>query len=170
MTRVSLLLFMLSVAIIYFLSFKRPSPHNYNTSQWVRTKSIEKKYPSVIKYKIKENNNHQKEFKLDKILSTLFNELPRKNQIQYLSSEELHHTPDIILIAGKRLGDLRELLSHSKNDPTITAKTFQFYKKCAFNKDLLKSIRTLCFIHAKEIDHNIDVPNEIKLLISMSKL
>lgn len=75
-------------------------------------------------------------------------ELPALKDFKGLSQEEVHHTPEIISIAGDKLGHLAEVLAAH---PQFTKEAQDFYQRCFSRKDLPISIRALCLANHRNI-------------------
>lgn len=103
-------------------------------------------------------------------LSLKLEELPTMKDMQNLDEEELHNTPESVTKAGEQIG---QLLHEGDQDPLLQDATLKLLLKCAESKDVVPSIRALCWKKTmnylprwnKAIPLNeFDVPLEIKLL------
>lgn len=79
---------------------------------------------------------------LRKELAKAMGELPTATALSELDSEELHHTPEIILKGGLLVG---ELLEKAENEPARREETLKFLKSCAENPEVAHQIRAVCW-------------------------
>lgn len=105
-------------------------------------------------------------------LSLKMSDLPNLADVENLSEEDVHETPEIIIRGGMRIG---ELIEAAQNDPSKREATLLFLKGCAESDDLVPAIRALCW--KKVLSHtprwnifiplsDANVPEEIKNLSS----
>lgn len=78
------------------------------------------------------------------LMTDAVSKMPRKKDLQRMSAEEVHHTPQVIADAGYRLGVIAEFLSLH---PEHTKAVISFYKTCAYDSEFPTSIRAVCYSH-----------------------
>lgn len=83
------------------------------------------------------------------LAENVFQRLPTEEDLQKLSSDEVHFTPQKILEAGVELGRIAELLEQS---PGLASEALLFYKKCTLENRFPVSIRALCYSHWRDLD------------------
>ena len=105
------------------------------------------------------------------LLKTTEAKLPTIADIRKLPAAEVHHTPGLIMQAGRELGLIKEILKEHESfylDASI------FYEKCAKSTDRPKSIKALCLTNLIEIKQKnkeaLNLDAYPKDLIEMSKL
>lgn len=75
-------------------------------------------------------------------LSVSMNELPTLSDLEGLTDEEVHHTAEFILEAGRKIG---LLIEEADSNPVKREETLKFLKSCAENVDLVPAIRAVCW-------------------------
>ncbi len=75
-------------------------------------------------------------------LSEALQTLPTLEEISDLKEEEVHHTPEIVMNAGTKIG---ELITAANDEPTRREETAKFFLSCAEDEDVVASIRALCW-------------------------
>jgi hypothetical protein len=75
--------------------------------------------------------------------------IPTLQKLQTLSQEEIHHTPVLLLEAGKKLGEIAEIL-HVQ--PHFASQAISFYRTCARESQYPNSVRALCYSNLKQLD------------------
>lgn len=84
------------------------------------------------------------------IITKTDEELPKIKDIQKLSDEELHHTPGLLIEAGRALGNIKQILSQRDD---LVDEGLKFYDRCARSRELSTPVRSLCltnFINYKK--------------------
>ena len=76
-----------------------------------------------------------------KIAEQAWLKIPKKSELQKLSSEEVHQAPKAMREAALVLGDMAQLI-HDK--PEYQREGFEFYEKCAHESEYPMSIRAIC--------------------------
>ena len=91
--------------------------------------------------------------------------LPSKKEIKEIPAGALHHTPELIMEAGRNLGALKEVL---KFHPEYEPKVIPVYLKCAHDNDHPTPVRALCLTNLIEISKRhqmqlnlLEFPNEV---------
>ena len=79
---------------------------------------------------------------LSEELTLAMDELPTVNDLSNLSTEELHHTPEMVLEGGMLVG---EMIEKAEADPARRQETLKFLKDCAENNDVVHQIRAVCW-------------------------
>ncbi|WP_408097740.1 hypothetical protein ACJVC5_02170 [Peredibacter sp. HCB2-198] len=77
-----------------------------------------------------------------KELSVTMTELPSLRDLEGLTDEEVHHTPDFIVEGGMKIG---QLIEEADANPAKREETLKFMKSCAENDDLVPAIRAVCW-------------------------
>lgn len=67
--------------------------------------------------------------------------LPTAEDLQNLTPEEVHHTPEIIKEGGELVG---RIYDEAENDLTKRADAMNFFKKCAEDEYIVTAIRAVC--------------------------
>lgn len=75
------------------------------------------------------------------LLKTL-ESLPEIEDIQALSAEEVHHTPEIVIEAGKKIG---EIMEEAEENPESREEVMNFLVSCSEGENILPSVRALCY-------------------------
>lgn len=83
-----------------------------------------------------------------KELSVTMTELPSLRDLEGLTDEEVHHTPDFVVEGGMKIG---QLIEEGNANPAKREPTLKFMKSCAENDDLVPAIRAVCW--KKTLDH-----------------
>jgi len=68
-------------------------------------------------------------------------DLPTNDDLQNLTEEEVHHTPEIIKQGGEVIGRIHE---EAQREPVKRVGAMVFFKKCAEDEQLAISIRAVC--------------------------
>jgi hypothetical protein len=75
--------------------------------------------------------------------------LPTLEQAKTWPEEEIHSTPIAIMESGKEIG---KLIDAAEKNPERREPTLKYFLKCAENKDILPSVRAVCW---KSLTQNI---------------
>ncbi|EPZ50144.1 hypothetical protein M902_0786 [Bacteriovorax sp. BAL6_X] len=69
------------------------------------------------------------------------NILPINEDLQKLTADEVHHTPELIKEAGELIGKIHASaqVDHSKRSAAM-----KFFKNCAEDRDVVRPIRAVC--------------------------
>lgn len=105
-------------------------------------------------------------------LSVAMKQLPTMKDMEGLTEEEVHHTPDAVVEGGMLIGSL---LEEAEKNPAKREETLKFFKSCAENSELMPAIRAVCW--KRTLDQipewkiflpisDADVPEDIKSLSS----
>jgi hypothetical protein len=105
-------------------------------------------------------------------LSVAMKQLPTIRDMEGLTDEDVHHTPDSVVEGGMLIG---ELLEQADKNPAVREETLKFLKSCAENAELMPAIRAVCW--KRTLDQipqwkiflpisDADVPDDIKVLSS----
>ena len=97
--------------------------------------------------------------------------LPKLTDIKKLPAGVLHHTPPIILQAGRDLGVIKEILKvHESFERVATP----FYMTCAKNNEGTTPVRALCLTNLivikKKNNQNINLKEFPERLIELSRI
>lgn len=79
-------------------------------------------------------------------LHKLHDSLPAKDKLPALKAEEVHGTPKVVVQAGIELGKVAEKIQEM---PSLRPDALEFYKDCALDPQVFRSIRALCFSRAQ---------------------
>jgi hypothetical protein len=162
------------IAYITFLNIKKPFASNDNKSKLTLIETA-KKIP-LLKDLIAKNIEKQKELneennssndiltteriytgnEINEMSETSFfslltettNRLPKMADIKKIPTEALHHTPEILIKAGRNLGVIKEVL---KLHPAYENTALVFYQSCAKDSTVMTSARELCLTNLIEI-------------------
>lgn len=74
-------------------------------------------------------------------LGSALTNIPLKEDLASITSNQAHHIPKELLEGGKKLGVIREVLS---NRPEFTKSASAFYEACAKQKKAMSSFRAMC--------------------------
>ena len=74
-------------------------------------------------------------------MAAFFKNMPRVSELQNDTDAEVHETPEIVILAGRRLGEMRELFIQNPVRPEVE---MGFYLKCSQDKEFFDSIRAVC--------------------------
>lgn len=83
--------------------------------------------------------NDQSEFQ--EFLDREFKKLPTIDDIQGLTEEEVHYTPEVIKEAGGVIGRIHD---EAENNPAKRVAAMQFFKQCAEDQEMVPAIRAVC--------------------------
>ena len=67
--------------------------------------------------------------------------LPTLDDLQNLSMEEVHHTPEMILNGGELIGRIQD---QAENDPSKRMAAMDFFRKCAEDHLMATPLRAVC--------------------------
>ena len=84
----------------------------------------------------------------EKYLVRVQKEFPVLGDFQKLSAREVHHTPDILVAAGEKMGTIADLLSRNAN---YYSAGLNFYSNCYSRNDLPASLRALCLANHRKM-------------------
>lgn len=89
-------------------------------------------------------------------LAEVSERLPKRAQVKNLSPQEVHGRPEILKAAAVDLGEIAQRL---ERDPSLRPAALEFYKDCALDGEVFRSIRALCFNRAQllSVDLHQDV-------------
>ena len=74
--------------------------------------------------------------------------LPKISDIKKIPAEALHRTPEALIVAGKNLGFIKEIINtHSSFEKSASG----FYENCAKNEVRPTPVRALCLTNLSEI-------------------
>lgn len=110
---------------------------------------------------------HEAQSEFGKKLTQTLQTLPTLESLKSLSSEEVHQTPQILLEAGMRIGEIEtELEQDASRGPEV----IQFYDHCLQRGDLAVAVRALCYVNLKRHDaqhsrlNDPEIPKYVKNL------
>ncbi len=97
--------------------------------------------------------------------------LPTKADIKQLPAGAIHHTPSLIIQAGKDLGLIKEVL---KVHESYDFEAAQFYEKCAKNNERPLPVKALCLTNLIQIKKKKNEPIDLsaypKNIVELTKL
>ena len=85
------------------------------------------------------NRMSENEFKA--VLADIERKLPKKSDLKKIPEQALHHTPPVIIEAGRNLGLIKEIIKVHKSYETFA---LDFYQDCTKNEDNPTTIRAIC--------------------------
>jgi type III secretory pathway component EscV len=85
--------------------------------------------------------------------------LPKLSDIKKIPEGALHHTPELVLEAGRNLGVIKEVLKTHENYEKLAV---PFYVECAKNEEGSTPVRALCLTNLIEIHKKIKKPLNLK--------
>lgn len=74
-------------------------------------------------------------------LDQKFKTLATVDDLQQLTEEDVHYTPEVIKDAGGVIGQIHD---EAEQDPAKRVPVMHFFKKCAEDPDLVPAIRAVC--------------------------
>jgi len=94
--------------------------------------------------------------------------LPNRGQIAQLSEAEVQHTPMLVVQAGRKLGQILEMLDAH---PELAQQGARFYTDCALQANGVTTIRALCLANLRELSrkHQMPLPSEVENLPAQVK-
>ncbi len=100
------------------------------------------------------SKNSERELKLRfaEQLSELAKALPTRDQMKKKTFEEVHDTPQEVLDAGARLGNLKKIWLAT---PLLKPQAQAFYKACALSVNTVTAIRSLCLVNARALTQEL---------------
>lgn len=111
------------------------------------------------------------EIQFDEMIKDVELKLPKISEIKEIPAGALHHTPQLIMEAGRNLGAIKEVI---KYHPEFEKKTIALYSNCANSADKPNPVRALCLTNLIEIakkNHlTIDLKKFPAEIVSLSKL
>lgn len=106
---------------------------------------------------------------------TLINEtdkkLPTKADIKELPPGALHHTPQIVIEAGRNLGLIKEVLTKHEE---FVQDAIPFYEKCSLQEEGTTTVRALCLtnliIYKKKLGEPVNLKKYPKQLVDLTRI
>jgi hypothetical protein len=78
------------------------------------------------------------------LVSDIERKLPRKSDIKKIPVEALHHTPPLIIEAGRNLGLIKEILKSHESNKSYEKIANSFYLKCSNSNETPTTVRAIC--------------------------
>ncbi|MCM2350913.1 MAG: hypothetical protein NDI69_12900 [Bacteriovoracaceae bacterium] len=75
------------------------------------------------------------------ILDQKFKTLPTIGDLQQLTAEDVHYTPEVIKEAGGVIGLIQD---EAEKDPAKRVPAMHFFKRCAEDQEMVPAIRAVC--------------------------
>ncbi len=69
-------------------------------------------------------------------------EFPTLADLQDLSEDEVHHTPEAVINGGRLVG---QLIDRAEKNPPLREKTLQLLKSCAESDEVVTAVRAVCW-------------------------
>ena len=117
------------------------------------------------------NINEMTQSQFVDLLKTTDMKLPTIADIKKLPAAAVHHTPGIVMQAGRDLGYIKEIL---KVHTSFEQEAEVFYEKCAKTKERPTSVRALCLTNLIELKKKngktLNLFNYPKDIVELSKL
>jgi hypothetical protein len=85
--------------------------------------------------------------------------LPEFQQMQDLSEEEIHHTPEMLLAAGENIGDLLQVAQAQKS---LQPLALQFLVECAQAKHVAVAVRAVCLSRSLQMGRLWQLPVNVE--------
>ena len=85
--------------------------------------------------------------------------LPKLSDIKKIPEGALHHTPELVMEAGRNLGVIKEVL---KSHESYEKVALPFYSECAKNDEGSTPVRALCLTNLIELHKKIKKPINLK--------
>lgn len=85
------------------------------------------------------NNMSPEQF--NELLNDIERRLPKKTDIKKIPEQALHHTPPLIIEAGRNLGLIKEIIKVHNN---YEKNALDFYQKCLNNIETPTTVRAIC--------------------------
>ncbi|MBC7537230.1 MAG: hypothetical protein H7281_00295 [Bacteriovorax sp.] len=118
-----------------------------------------------------EEINEMTESKFVELLKDTERRLPKLTDLKKIPPGALHHTPPLIILAGRDLGVIKEVLKVHESYERVAA---PFYKSCAKNDEGTTPVRALCLTNLIEIkrkkNENLNLKDYPERLIALSKM
>ncbi len=131
---------------------------------------IEKSEPTKTDSTVVSEKTIPAEDSLTSELAQAEKNLPTLEQAKTWSEEEIHGTPVAVMESGKEIG---KLIDAAEKNPERREPTLKYFLKCAENKEVLPSVRAVCW---KSLTQNIpgwkvfvplaesEVPESVRIL------
>jgi len=87
----------------------------------------------------------------EKLIADTSRKMPTRHDLQQLSSEQVHGTPEVISAAAYRMGAIAQTL---EQHPQWTPIALKFYTDCSLHSDYPESLRAVCYSHVLEKSGN----------------
>jgi hypothetical protein len=85
--------------------------------------------------------------------------LPKLSEIKKIPEGALHHTPELVMEAGRNLGVIKEVLKSHEN---YEKAAMPFYLECAKNDEGSTPVRALCLTNLIELHKKLKKPLNLK--------
>lgn len=143
MKKNKLILYILAVLLVgtafYFVRFE--IYHDEIVSDEIETSEVSES--SIVAEPLKAPVSDSEESDdLQTELTSVMNELPSKEDLQNLSEEDVHMTPEIVTEGGMKIG---RLIDKADKDPVRREATLSFLKGCTENEEVIPQLRALCW-------------------------
>lgn len=159
-----ILIALLVGAVIYLNRPKNPSSNSADseTETSSSTEGSGNGLTSIEKAPIgTENDLEEENNEVAAELNKALNELPTLADLQSLSEEEVHHTPEVVMEGGKLVG---EILEQAEKNPARREETVKFLAKCSEAQDVVPAVRAVCW------KKTLTQINEWKVFIPVTEL
>jgi hypothetical protein len=99
------------------------------------------------------------ELQFTELLKDTQRRLPKLSDIKKIPEGALHHTPELVMEAGRNLGVIKEVL---KTHESYEKVALPFYFECAKNEEGSTPVRALCLTNLIELHKKIKKPLNLK--------
>ena len=99
------------------------------------------------------------ELQFTELLKETQRRLPKLSDIKKIPEGALHHTPELVMEAGRNLGVIKEVL---KSHESYEKVALPFYFECAKNEEGSTPVRALCLTNLIELHRKIKKPLNLK--------
>lgn len=113
------------------------------------TQSGKKQLPEKSAEPTKRNEQQQEQAEFKQLTDAAFESFPTLEVLSQLSADQVHHTPEVLIEAGRRLGEVAKALSEN---PNLKPAGIRFYQKTASAEGLPSTIRAMSYRHWKDLD------------------
>ena len=115
--------------------------------------------------------NEMSEIQFSGLIKDTELKLPKLSDIKKIPPGALHHTPVLIIQAGRDLGVIKEILKIHKEFEKVA---IPFYKNCAKNLQGTTPVRALCLTNLIEIkknnNENLNLKDYPETLVELSRM
>ena len=126
---------------------------------------------SDLKNYTEEEIKNMSEENFANLISEVERRLPKKSDIKKIPEQALHHTPPLIIEAGRNLGLIKEVLNEHQ---TYEKKALDFYEKCASTEETPTTVRAICLTNLVVINNKngkkISTNKYPKEIVDLSKI
>ncbi len=142
------LLFLTIVALMVWMEIKPeapPEPMPVIHSEALEPATAKMAEPATQPQEISETQKH-----FGQLIEDFKSSAPTQADLQKLTAQQVHYTPEVIFKSALRLGDIAQAIADHKD---LAAAGLKFYRECAENSASPNSLRASCYVrHEKLIE------------------